>query len=207
MEEQSLEEMMSSLSEANITVTQSTGEPLIIDMSDKVIDSPVSIVSQSIIDETKPEVQEMINNDENSFFNQHITKDMDELEKEFVVMQRQAAILDARMIKYKEKYKEVFDGLAKLEAAKAEVLKHEDDYKEVITSKLGSMGESKWKGMEVAFTYVKPSFKTTFNKARFEKEQPKLYAQYMDQTPVKAYIRTKLSLLPLLPEDIKEGDV
>ena len=58
--------------------------------------------------------------------------------------------------------------------------------------------------MEVSFTYVEPSFKTSFNKKRFEQEQPKMYAQYMDTTPVKAYIKTKLSLLPFLHDDTKE---
>lgn len=254
MEEKSLEEMMSDLSEGVITTTASTtDEPIVIDMSDKPIHEPVQIVSQSPIPgtekmtllgwatkqnirlldtkyyedtnlytleeytkivprdievplytEVKPEVQEMIDESENNFFLQNKDKDMDVLEKEYVKMERDAAVIDARILKIKQEHKEIFDAIEALEKEKEEVLVHKDDYREVIADKLASLGEKKWKGMEVEFTYVAATFKTSFNKKRFEQEQPKLYAQYLDSTPVKAYVKTKLSLLPVLPDDIKE---
>lgn len=255
MEEKSLEEMMSDLSEGVITTTASTtDEPMVIDMSDRPIQEPVQIVSQSVVQEPekmtlggwatkqnirlldtkyyddtnlytieeytklvprdievplfvegiKPEVQEMVEENESNFYQQNITKDMDVLEKDYVKMERDAAIIDAKIIKIKEQYKEVFDKIDSLEKEKEKVLEHKDDYREVIASKLASLGEKKWKGMEVEFTYVAASFKTTFNKKRFEQEQPKLYAQYMDTTSVKAYVKTKLNLLPVLSDDIKE---
>lgn len=246
MEEKSLEEMMSDLSEGvTITTTSMTDEP---------VQEPVQIVSQSPIPGTekmtllgwatkqnirlldtkyyedtnlytleeyskivprdievplstdvKPEVQEMIEAEENNFYQQNIGKDMDVLEKEYVKMERDAAIIDAKILKLKQEHKEVFDALAALEKEKEEALVHKDDFRSVITDKLASLGEKKWKGMEVEFTYVAETFKTSFNKKRFEREQPKLYAQYLDSTPVKAYIKTKLSLLPVLPDDIKDG--
>lgn len=202
--EKSLEELMSNLSEGVITTTND--EPMVIDMSDSPIQEPVQIVSQSQITETevKPEVQEMIEENENNFYAQNIEKDMDVLEKEFVAMERSAAVIDAKIYKIKIDNSEIFDEIEALEKEKEALLEHESDYKEVITSKMASIGTKKWKGMEVSFTYVEPSFKTSFNKKRFEQEQPKMYAQYMDTTPVKAYIKTKLSLLPLLPDDTKE---
>lgn len=205
MEEKSLEEMMASLSEGVITTTEN--EPFVIDMSNAPIPEMVSIVSQSPIqnEEVKAEVQEMIEEQHNDFYNQNIEKDMDVIEKEYVKMERSAAIVDAKILKFKQEHKEIFDKLAELEKEKEVALTHKEDFRAVITSKLASLGEKKWKGMEVEFTYVAPTFKTSFNKARFEKEQPKLYAKYMDTTPVKAYIKTKLSLLPILPDDIKEN--
>jgi len=206
MEEKSLEEMMSDLSDGVITTTASTtDEPMVVDMSNAPIPEVVSVVSQSPIqEEQKPEVQEMIDENENNFYSQNIDKAMDVLEKEYVKMERDAAIIDAKIIKLKQEHKEVFDALDALEKEKEEALTHKDDYREVIADKLASIGEKKWKGMEVEFTYVAASFKTSFNKKRFEQEQPKLYAQYMDTTSVKAYVKTKLNLLPILPEDLKE---
>lgn len=206
MEEKSLEEMMSDLSDGVITTTASTtDEPFVVDMSNAPIPEVVSVVSQSPIqEEQKPEVQEMIDENENNFYSQNIDKAMDVLEKEYVKMERDAAIIDAKIIKLKQEHKEVFDALEALEKEKEEALTHKDDYRTVIADKLASIGEKKWKGMEVEFTYVAASFKTSFNKKRFEQEQPKLYAQYMDTTSVKAYVKTKLNLLPILPEDLKE---
>lgn len=254
MEEKSLEEMMADISEG-VTVATTTDEPMVIDMSDKPIQEPVQIVSQSIVQEpnkmtlggwatkqnirlldtkyyddinlytieeytkivprdvevplyteTKPEVQEMIDESENNFYSQNIEKDMDVLEKEYVKMERDAAIIDAKILKLKQEHKEVFDALEALEKEKEQALEHKDDYRSVIADKLANIGEKKWKGMEVEFTYVAATFKTSFNKKRFEQEQPKLYAQYMDSTPVKAYVKAKLSLLPVLPEDLKESE-
>lgn len=205
MEEKSLEEMMSDLSDGVITTASTTDEPMVVDMSNAPIPEVVSVVSQSPIqEEQKPEVQEMIDENENNFYSQNIDKAMDVLEKEYVKMERDAAIIDAKIIKLKQEHKEVFDALEALEKEKEEALTHKDDYRTVIADKLASIGEKKWKGMEVEFTYVAASFKTSFNKKRFEQEQPKLYAQYMDTTSVKAYVKTKLNLLPILPEDLKE---
>lgn len=209
MEEKSLEEMMSELSDGVTTTFSSSTEPLVIDMSDKPLPDNVQIVSQWVVPEETPktteqEVQEMIDSSENNFYSQNIGKDMDVLEKEYVKMERDAAIVDAKILKLKQEHKEVFDALDALEKEKENALTHKDDYREVIADKLASLGEKKWKGMEVEFTYVAPTFKTSFNKKRFEQEQPKLYAQYMDTTSVKAYVKTKLNLLPVLPDDIKE---
>lgn len=198
MNEKSLEEMMSDLSDVTVS---STGDTFTVNMNNE-LPEVVSAVSQSPID-LKPEVQEMVEENENQFYNQNITKDMDVLEKEYVRMERDAAIIDAKIIKFKESHKDVFDALDMLEREKSKILSHKDDYRTVITDKLASLNEKKWKGMEVEFSYCAPSFKTSFNKARFEKEQPNLYAKYMDQVPVKAYIKTKLKLLPILPEDLE----
>ena len=178
MEEKSLEEMMSEISVMNIDETNSN--------------------------EIKSEVAEMIEESENNFYAQNIVKDMSVLEKEYVRMERNAAIVDAKIIRLKQDNKEVFDALDALEKEKQQALTHKEDYREVITNKLASIGEKKWKGLEVEFSYVDATFKKSFNKKRFEQEQPKLYEQYVDSTPVNAYIKTKLKLLPILPEDIKE---
>lgn len=191
--EKSLEELVAELSTAS-----TTNEPMVVDLGGVAPDK-VAAVSQSVL----PEVQEMINTNEESFYNQNINKDMNVLEKEYVKMERNAAVIDAKILKFKEEHKDIFDALEVLESEKEKALEHKEDYREVIANKLASIGEKKWKGMEVEFTYVAPSFKSVFNKKRFEAEQPKLYEHYLDTTPVNAYVKTKLNLLPVLPEDIK----
>ena len=146
----------------------------------------------------------MIEEQHSDFYNQNIEKDMDVLEKEYVNMERKAAIAQAKIIRFKQDHKDIFDKLAELEKEQADALIPKEDYREVIAHKLATLGEKKWKGMEVEFSYFAPSFKNTFNKKKFEAEQPKMYAKYVEKTPVKEYIKTKLSLLPILPEDIKE---
>lgn len=195
MEDKSLEEMM-----ADISTGATTETPITIDMSNQELPETVQVISQSPI---KEEVQKMIDNQDN-FFNENKDKPMDVLEKEFVGIERQAAIVDAKILKVKEQYKEVFDRLAALEVEKATALEHEADYKELITRKLEELGEKKWKGMEVSFTYVASTFKRKFNEKRFATAYPNIYNQFVESNPQKAYIRTTLNLLPVLPEDIKE---
>lgn len=208
MEDKTIEELMSELSDGSITTTfSSSEEPLVVDMSDMPFPEIVSTVSQSPIGEQKDamqEVQEMIEEQHSDFYNQNIEKDMDVLEKEYVNMERKAAIAQAKIIRFKQDHKDIFDKLAELEKEQADALIPKEDYREVIAHKLATLGEKKWKGMEVEFSYFAPSFKNTFNKKKFEAEQPKMYAKYVEKTPVKEYIKTKLSLLPILPEDIKE---
>ena len=192
--------------EENITVasTFNSDEPLVV--TPNFIDDPILALSQNPVaeKEVKEEVQEMIDEQHSDFYNQHIEKDMDVLEKEYVSMERSAAIVDARIIRLKQQYKEVFDKLEALEKEKEKVLEHKEDYREVIARKLATIGEKKWKGMEIEFTYFPPSFKEVFNKKRFGAENPYLYSRYVDKQPVKEYIKQKLSLLPILPEDLKE---
>lgn len=155
-------------------------------------------------EDVKQEVADMVEEQHSDFYNQHIEEDMSSLEKQYVNMERSAAIIDAKIIKFKQDNAEIFNKLAELEKQKEDALANKDDYREVIARKLAIIGEKKWKGMEVEFTYYAPSFKESFNKKRFEKEQPNMYAKYLDKTPVKEYIKQKLSLLPILPEDLKE---
>lgn len=209
MEEKSLEEMMSELSDGVTTTFSSSTEPLVIDMSDKPLPDNVQIVSQWVVPEETPktaeqEVQEMVEEQHSDFYNQNIVKDMDVLEKEYVNMERNAAIIEAKIIKFKQDHKDIFDKLAELEKEQQDALLPKEDYREVIAHKLATIGEKKWKGMEVEFSYFAPSFKKTFNKKKFEAEQPNMYARYVEDTPVKEYIKTKLSLLPILPDDLKE---
>ena len=206
MEEKSLDEMMSELSSGVITTFTSSEEPLVIDMSNNPLPDEVSIVSQWPVPEktVEQEVQEMVEEQHSDFYNQNIVKDMDVLEKEYVSMERKAAIAEAKIIKFKQDHKDIFDQLEALEKERDNALTPKEDYREVIAHKLATIGEKKWKGMEVEFSYFAPSFKKTFNKKKFEAEQPNMYARYVEDTPVKEYIKTKLSLLPILPEDIKE---
>lgn len=200
--EKSLEEIMTSLSDGVLNITNDEITPtdtLNVPCSETLVSQP-PVQNEGI----KEEVQDMIDSCEESFYNKNIGKDMDVLEKEYVSMERSAAIIDAKILKFKQEHKDVFDALEALEKEKEEALLHKDDYREVIAGKLASIDQKKWKGMEVEFTYVAPSFKSSFNKKRFEQEQPKLYAQYLDSTPVKAYVKTKLNLLPILPDDIKD---
>ena len=210
MEEKSLEEMMADISEG-VTVASTTDEPMVIDMSNQplpaevIINSPIYLPPENEPKIPVDEVQEMVEEQHNDFYNQHIEKDMDVLEKEYVNMERKAAVLDARIIRFKADHKDIFEQLEKYEKEKEAVLEHKEDYREVIAHKLATIGEKKWKGMEIEFTYFPPSFKNVFNKKRFEMEQPNMYAKYVDKQPVKEYIKQKLSLLPILPEDLVEG--
>lgn len=209
MENESLESVMASLVDGSITTTFSTSEePLVANMEDRPLPDEVSIVSQWVAPEeqktVEQEVQEMVEEQHSDFYNQNIVKDMDVLEKEYVNMERNAAIIEAKIIKFKQDHKDIFDKLAELEKEQQDALLPKEDYREVIAHKLATIGEKKWKGMEVEFSYFAPSFKKTFNKKKFETEQPKMYARYVEDTPVKEYIKTKLSLLPILPDDLKE---
>lgn len=209
MENESLESVMASLVDGSITTTFSTSEePLVANMKDKPLPDEVSIVSQWVAPEeqktVEQEVQEMVEEQHSDFYNQNIVKDMDVLEKEYVNMERNAAIIEAKIIKFKQDHKDIFDKLAELEKEQQDALLPKEDYREVIAHKLATIGEKKWKGMEVEFSYFAPSFKKTFNKKKFEAEQPNMYARYVEDTPVKEYIKTKLSLLPILPDELKE---
>lgn len=144
----------------------------------------------------KPEVQEMVEEQYSDFFNQNINKDMNVLEKEFVSMERKAAKIDAKIAMIKEQHSEIFKEIEELEKEKEEILKPKEDYREVIARKMFLIGEKKWKGLEVEFTYCAATFKDKFNSAKFKIEQPNMYAKYVEKTPVKEYIKTKLSLLP-----------
>lgn len=209
MEEKSLEEVMSDLSVTTASTGPDTEEIKVAPVS--FLEDPISTISQSPVEEqkltseeVKQEVADMVEEQHNDFYNQHIEEDMSSLEKQYVNMERSAAIIDAKIIKLKQDNAEIFNKLAELEKQKEEALANKDDYREVIAHKLAIIGEKKWKGMEVEFTYYAPSFKESFNKKRFEKEQPNMYAKYLDKTPVKEYIKQKLSLLPILPEDLEE---
>lgn len=209
MEEKSLEEVMSDLSVTTASTGPDTEEIKVAPVS--FLEDPISAISQSPVEEqkltseeVKQEVADMVEEQHNDFYNQHIEEDMSSLEKQYVNMERSAAIIDAKIIKLKQDNAEIFNKLAELEKQKEEALANKDDYREVIAHKLAIIGEKKWKGMEVEFTYYAPSFKESFNKKRFEKEQPNMYAKYLDKTPVKEYIKQKLSLFPILPEDLEE---
>ena len=199
MEEKSLEEMMADIS--SVTTTASTSdEMMVIDGSTIPFQEPVQIVSQSPIESTvNEEVQEMI--EAETFMSKNINKDMPTLEREFVQMEREAAVIDKKIDAIKAKYADVFKEIAELEVEKDKILAPKEDYREVIARKLFLIGEKKWKGMEVEFSYVGPSFKDKFNQTKFKEEQPVMYAKYVEKNPVKEYIKTKLSLLPIVLDE------
>ena len=172
-------------------------EELVSSLSTEVMQLPTE-------DTTKKEVEEMVEEQHNDFYNQNITKDMDVLEKEYVKMNRNAALIDAYILRFKADHKDIFDQLEKYEKEKEKALEHREDYREVIAHKLAMLGEKKWQGMEVQFTYYPPSFKNVFNKKKFEQEEPNIYAKYVEPQAVKEYVKEKLSLLPIVPEDFKE---
>lgn len=183
MENESLESIMANLSSSE-SIESNTSDTLV----------PENDLSHIKDEDVKQEVKDMIENV--SFFDANIDKDMSVLEKEYVKMERDAADIDEQIAAYKEANKAIFDGLAELEAEKAKALEHKEDYREVICSKMNRLGEKKWTGLEVSFTYVAATSKSKFDAKKFELEQPVLYKKYTVQTPVKAYIKTTLNLLP-----------
>jgi hypothetical protein len=204
MEEKSLEEVMTELQgDSNISITNSESQPvdLQVNGNQTISQSPLEVIHEDIKvpssnenkDEVKPEVQEMIDN--TSFMSQNINKGMDVLEKEYVSMERKASSIDDEIDKIKSENEEVFRKIAELELKKEEILKPKDDYRAVIARKLFLIGQKKWKGLEVEFTYVAGSFKDTFNKSKFMSEMPNVYVKYVEKTPVAEYVRTKLNLL------------
>lgn len=193
MENSTLEEIMSSLMSGN-------------DTKEMKMESDVDIVVKKKEPEsnTNEEVEEM--KEQETFMSKNIDKDMNVLEKEFVSMERKAAIIDAKINKIKTDNAEIFEEIAKLELQKADVLKPKEDYREVIARKLFLMGEKKWSGLEVTFTYVAATFKDKFNMDKFKKEEPNVWAKYIEKNPVKEYIKTKLTLLPIKEEEISDGN-
>lgn len=203
MEEKSLEEIMAGLAdESTITVasTMPDNEPLVV-KAEGFTEQPIHALSQNPIQE----VQEMV--EAESFMSKNIHKDMSVLEKDFVTMHRKAAVVDAKIAKIKSEYREVFEKIAVLEGIKSAALRDEQDLKDTIARKLFLTGQKSWKGMEVAFTYVKASFKDKFNMDKFKECEPNVWAKYVEKSPVKEYIRTKLDLLPIRDDELNDEEV
>lgn len=192
MENQTLEEIMYGLISGDDTKEMSVTS-----------DVDVVVKKKEQEDITK-EVEEM--KEQETFMSKNIDKDMNVLEKEFVSMERKAAIVDAKIDKIKRDNHEIFEKIAELELEKSEILKPKEDYREVIARKLFLMGEKKWSGLEVTFTYVAATFKDKFNMDKFKKEEPNVWAKYVEKNPVKEYIKTKLTLLPIKEEEISDGN-
>lgn len=192
MENQTLEEIMCGLVSGDDTKEMSVTS-----------DVDVVVKKKEQEDITK-EVEEM--KEQETFMSKNIDKDMNVLEKEFVSMERKAAIVDAKIDKIKRDNHEIFEKIAELELEKSEILKPKEDYREVIARKLFLMGEKKWSGLEVTFTYVAATFKDKFNMDKFKKEEPNVWAKYIEKNPVKEYIKTKLTLLPIKEEEISDGN-
>lgn len=192
MENQTLEEIMYGLMSGDDTKEMSVTS-----------DVDVVVKKKEQEDITK-EVEEM--KEQETFMSKNIDKDMNVLEKEFVSMERKAAIVDAKIDKIKRDNHEIFEKIAELELEKSEILKPKEDYREVIARKLFLMGEKKWSGLEVTFTYVAATFKDKFNMDKFKKEEPNVWAKYIEKNPVKEYIKTKLTLLPIKEEEMSDGN-
>ena len=192
MENQTLEEIMCGLVSGDDTKEMSVTS-----------DVDVVVKKKEQEDITK-EVEEM--KEQETFMSKNIDKDMNVLEKEFVSMERKAAIVDAKIDKIKRDNHEIFEKIAELELEKSEILKPKEDYREVIARKLFLMGEKKWSGLEVTFTYVAATFKDKFNMDKFKKEEPNVWAKYIEKNPVKEYIKTKLTLLPIKEEEMADGN-
>ena len=192
MENQTLEEIMSGLMSGDDTKEMSVTSDVDV------------VVKKKEQEDINKEVEEM--KEQETFMSKNIDKDMNVLEKEFVSMERKAAIVDAKIDKIKRDNHEIFEKIAELELEKSEILKPKEDYREVIARKLFLMGEKKWSGLEVTFTYVAATFKDKFNMDKFKKEEPNVWAKYVEKNPVKEYIKTKLTLLPIKEEEMSDGN-
>lgn len=199
--EKSLEELMADIS------TGSVGNPPTeveanFQNNDKV--HAVSVIT--LENNVNEEVNEMVEESKNDFYSIHIEEGLDQLEKEYVTMKRKEQAIDKRIAMIKEENAKVFEEIARLELLKGEVLKDEPKYKEVIARKMFLTGEKKWKGMEVSFTYVAQTFKDKFNMDKFKASEPNTWAKYVEKSPVSEYIRTKLDLLPVREDELKDGN-
>lgn len=174
------------------------------DLKDMKIESDVDVVVKKKEQPEVDEVEEM--KEQETFMSKNIDKDLSVLEKEFVSMERKAAIIDAKIDKIKKENSEIFEKIAKLELEKSEVLKPKEDYREVIARKMFLTGEKKWTGLEVTFTYVAATFKDKFNMDKFKTSEPNTWAKYVEKSPVKEYIKSKLTLLPIKEEEITDGN-
>jgi hypothetical protein len=74
--------------------------------------------------------------------------------------------------------------IAKLTMLKEQVTKQCDEIKEAMMRAMVKAGAYHWEGSNISVTRKKDSTRKNFDKARFEKEHPELYRQYVSESPV-----------------------
>ena len=87
--------------------------------------------------------------------------------------------------------KEGIQFIRKLQKAKVEVAKMEEQLKEMFIEKMEANGIDKFISADGTFkaTYVKETTSKTFDSKRFKEEKPDVYEEYLKETTRKAYIK------------------
>lgn len=87
--------------------------------------------------------------------------------------------------------KEGIQFIKKLQKAKVEVAKMEEQLKEMFIEKMEANGIDKFISADGTFkaTYVKETTSKTFDSKRFKEENPDVYEEYLKETTRKAYIK------------------
>lgn len=89
-------------------------------------------------------------------------------------------------------YSEVEREIAKLALLKDEVTKRYDELKDTMMQAMVKAGEYRWDGKQISVIRKSDTTRKNFDKARFEKEHPELYKQYVTETPVVGSIMIKV---------------
>lgn len=82
--------------------------------------------------------------------------------------------------------------IAEYEKALKELKEKEDLIKESIKSEMEAKGIIKIENDDLLINYVAPTDRIAFDSARFKKEHPDIYDEYLRISPVKASIRIKV---------------
>ena len=87
--------------------------------------------------------------------------------------------------------KEGIQFIKKLQKAKVEVAKMEEQLKEMFIEKMEANGIDKFISADGTFkaTYVKETTSKTFDSKRFKEGKPDVYEEYLKETTRKAYIK------------------
>lgn len=82
--------------------------------------------------------------------------------------------------------------IAEFERKAKEIKEAEDNLKKEILEEMEAKGIIKLETEEMTITYVAPTDRETFDSKRLRAENPSLYDEYINISPVKASVRVKL---------------
>lgn len=82
--------------------------------------------------------------------------------------------------------------IAEIEQKMQELKKKEDDMKKAILEEMEAKGVIKLENEQMVITYIGPTDREIFDSKKFRADNPDLYDEYIQMSPVKSSIRIKL---------------
>ena len=88
--------------------------------------------------------------------------------------------------------REVEGQIAQLEVQAKAIKEKQEELRQALLEEMESKGIVKIDSEFLTLTYVQPTEREDFNKAKFRADNPDLYDEYVKMTPVKASLRIKV---------------